>query len=458
MIVVGLSHQSAPIEIRERIAIAPKKVSEALGRVRTIPSVSEAVILSTCNRVEVYASAEPGSNHRDVARQIVALLGEMGGREIVPHLGTKLGTEAVRHLFRVASSLDSLVVGEPQILGQLKDAIRIATEAKALGPELNVTMRSALQVAKRVRTETAIGEGQVSVPSVAVDLAARIFEELSGKTALLVGAGEMAESAAKLLARAGASVLVVNRSPERAENLARSVGGRPAPWDQLEAMLIATDIVISSTSSPVPVITKQMVKGLRRKRRGRSLFFIDIAMPRDVEPAVDELDFVIVYHIDDLSQVVAQTLEGRKSEAERAEALVSTETRAFEERSSQQAMKPLIVALRERTRAALAAELDKSFRGRLKHLSDEDRRALDKMADAAVNKILHAPTKRLKALAASPRSEEIAELICHLFEVDAEVPVSGRSERPVSRDDDSDDAVDDDDAVGEHSGPRIAVR
>lgn len=393
-----------------------------------------------------------------MARKLVELLGEIGGREVVPHLGTKLDGDAVRHLFRVASSLDSLVVGEPQILGQLKDAIRIATEAKSLGSELNATMRSALQVAKRVRTETAIGEGQVSVPSVAVDLAARIFEQLSGKTALLVGAGEMAESAAKLLARAGASVIVVNRSPERAETLARSVGGRPAPWDQLEEMLIVCDIVVTSTASPVPVITKPMVKGLRRKRRGRSLFFIDIAMPRDVEPAVDDLDFVIVYHIDDLSQVVAQSLEGRKTEAERAEALVSAETRAFEDRSSQQAMKPLIVALRERTRAALAAELDKSLRGRLKHLSDDDRQALDKMADAAVNKILHAPTKRLKALAASPRSEEIAELICHLFEVDAEVPVSGRSERPTPPRAEADDAVDDDDEAGEHSGPRIAVR
>ena len=460
MIVVGLSHQTAPIEIRERIAVAPKKVGGALERVLTIPSVSETVILSTCNRLEVYAAPDRGADPRAVARQIVELLGEMGGREIVPHLGTKLGTDAVRHLFRVACSLDSLVVGEPQILGQLKDAIRIATEAKALGPDLNLAMRSALQVAKRVRTETAIGEGQVSVPSVAVDLAARIFEELSGKTALLVGAGEMAESAAKLLARAGASVVVVNRSADRAETLARSVGGRPAPWDQLEAMLVTTDIVVTSTASPVPVITKSMVKGLRRKRRGRNLFLIDIAVPRDVEPAVGDIDFVYLFDIDDLSQVVAQTLEGRKSEAERAEALVVTETRAFEERSSQQAMKPLIVALRERTRAFLAAELDKTLRGRLKHLSDEDRKALDRMADAAVNKILHAPTKRLKELAVSPRSEEIAELICHLFDVD-DVPVSGRFDPttpPGADDGERDDAVDDEDASGEHSGPRIAVR
>ena len=462
MIVVGLSHRSAPIAIRERIAIAPRKVGEALAQVLGINAVTETVILSTCNRVEVYAAPDRGSDHRLVARQIVELLGEMGGREIVPHLGTKLGTDAVRHLFRVASSLDSLVVGEPQILGQLKDAIRSATDAQSLGPELNVAMRSALQVAKRVRTETAIGEGQVSVPSVAVDLARRIFEDLAGKTALLVGAGEMAESAAKLLARAGARLLVVNRSPERADSLARSVGGRPAPLEQLEAMLVDADIVVASTASPVPVITKKMVKGIRRKRRGRNLFFIDIAVPRDVEPAVDDLDFVYLYDIDDLSKVVSQTLEGRQSEAERAEALVLEETRAFEDRRSQQAMKPLIVALRERTRAALAAELDKSLKGRLKHLSDDDRKALDRMADAAVNKILHAPTKRLKALAASPRSDEIADLFCQLFELDAEVPVSGRrGEEPASADEagaGSDDAVDDEDAVGEHSGPRIAVR
>jgi len=455
MIVVGLSHRSAPIAIRERIAITPKKVQDALDQVAAIPSVSETVILSTCNRVEIYAAPDRGADHRATARQIVELLGEMGGREVVPYLASILGTDAVRHLFRVASSLDSLVVGEPQILGQLKDAIRRATEAKTLGPELNFAMRSALQVAKRVRTETAIGEGQVSVPSVAVDLAQRIFEDLSSHTALLVGAGEMAESAAKLLARAGASVLVVNRSPERAEKLARAVGGQPAPWDQLEAMLIAADIVVASTASPVPVITKKMLKGLRRKRRGRNLFIIDIAVPRDVEPAVDDLDNVFLYDIDNLSEAVAQTLEGRKSEAERAEKLVATETRAFEERRSQQAMKPLIVALRERTRSVLAAELGRSFKGRLKHLSDEDRKALDKMADAAVNKILHAPSKRLKQLATSPRSEEIAELLCHLFELDAQMLASLRADEAAKAED---EAVDDEDGVGEHSGPRIAVR
>jgi glutamyl-tRNA reductase len=457
VLVVGLSHRNAPIEVRERIAITPKRVNEALDKVRAVPSIGETVILSTCNRVEVYAVSREDVDERRAAQEITELLGEMGGREVVPHLGSAMGTDAVRHLFRVASSLDSLVVGEPQILGQLKDAIRCAADARTLGPELNVAMRSALQVAKKVRTETAIGEGQVSVPSVAVDLAGRIFEELDGQTALLVGAGEMAESAAKLLAREGASLLVVNRSAERAESLAKTVGGRPAPWDQLEAMLIAADIVVASTASPHPVITKKMLKGLRRKRRGRSLFLIDIAVPRDVESAVNDLDNIYLYDIDDLSHVVAQTLEGRRSEAEKAEALVARETRAFEERRSQQAMKPIIVALRKQVADVLTAELGRSYRNRLKHLSEEDRAALEKMASAAVNKILHAPTKRLKDLATSSRSEEIAELICHLFELEPSVlasipPVSGREASSSTGDDEEDDED------GEHSGPRVAVR
>jgi glutamyl-tRNA reductase len=456
MLVVGLSHQTAPIEIRERLAIPPKEVTTTLQRITALPTVIEAVVLSTCNRVEIYAAPHPDAPARDVSHELSAMLGEIGGREVLPHLGSRLGLEAVRHLFRVASSLDSLVIGEPQILGQLKNAIRHATEARSLGPELNLAMRSALSVAKRVRTETAIGEGQVSVPSIAVDLARHIFEDVAGKTALLVGAGEMAESAAKLLARAGARIHVVNRSLDRAERLAEAVGGSPEPWDRLTDMLISADIVVSSTASPIPVITKKMVKSLRRKRRGRSLFLIDIAVPRDVEPTVNDVENVYLYDIDDLSHVVARTLAERKTEAERAESLVAIETRAFEERRSQQAMKPLIVALRERTRAAIDGELERSCRGRLKHLSESDRAALDKMAEAAVNKILHAPTKRLKQLAASPRSQEIAQLLVELFALDQEAPPNSLRP-PVVATREADDEVADE-APGDRSGPRVAVR
>ncbi|MCA9619169.1 MAG: glutamyl-tRNA reductase [Myxococcales bacterium] len=458
MLVVGLSHRSAPIEVRERIAIQPATVGETLERLMSLPSITEAVVLSTCNRVEIYAAPHPEHGAKEAASQIVRMLSELGGREVVPHLGSANGSDAVRHLFRVASSLDSLVVGEPQILGQLKDAIRFASEAKTIGPHLNDAMRSALQVAKRVRTDTAIGEGQVSVPSVAVDLARQIFEELDGHTAVLVGAGEMAESAAKLLARAGAKIVVVNRSAERAEDLATAVGGRPAPWSDLDQMLVTADIVVASTASREPVITKKQIKGIRRERRGRSLFLIDIAVPRDIEPTVNDLDNVYLYDIDDLSHVVAQTLEGRKQEAERAEQLVAKETQAFEQRQSQLAMKPIIVALRQRTQATLTGELSRSFKGRLKHLTEDDRRALEKMVDAAVNKLLHAPSKQLKQLATSPRSAEMAHLLCQLFELELSAAADGSAEEPgtaLQRALEDDDHGTDDD---QPSGPRIAIR
>jgi glutamyl-tRNA reductase len=353
-----------------------------------------------------------------VVQAITRQLAAHGGPEVVPHLRSFTGLEAVRHLFRVASSLDSLVVGEPQILGQLKEAIRAAAEAKTIGPTLGSAVRSAVQLAKRVRTDTAIGSGQVSVPSVAVDLARQIFEQLAGHVALLVGAGEMAETAARLLAKGGASVWVVNRSEQRAESLAASVGGTPHAWSALEACLVDADIVVSSTSSTTHVITRDLLKRIRRQRRGRSLFLIDIAVPRDVDPAVNELDNVYLYDIDDLSRVVAGSLEDRKAEAERAEDMVEHEARRFEERRSHESVKPVIVALRARAREVLAAEIDKTCRGRLKHLGDAERQALDAMLEAAVNKLMHEPTRRLRELAGAAQADEAAQLVCQLFGLD----------------------------------------
>lgn len=418
MIVLGLSHKTAPIAVRERVAVPKGEVEEVLSTLRSLPGVREAAVLSTCNRMELYAAAHEGHDEAQVERTLLSYVAERGGRDVVPHLSVRRGPEAVHHLFRVASSLDSLVVGEPQILGQLKDAIKKAEASRSLGPELQMAMRGAVKVAKRVRSQTSIGSGQVSVPSVAVDLARQIFDELQGQSALMVGAGEMAESAAKLLARAGSHITVVNRSPARAEKLATVVGGYPRPWDELDTCLIEADIVIASTSAPHPIITKKQLKRLRRKRRGRSLFVIDIALPRDVDPNVDDLDFVYLYDIDDLSHVVAQHLEGRRAEADRAEAIVRRQAALYEERRTQQSMKPVIVALRERAKTTLDKELARSYRKQLKHLSDDDKQALSVMVEAAVNKLLHAPTRNLKQLASSPRSDEAAELVCHLFELE----------------------------------------
>jgi glutamyl-tRNA reductase len=463
VIVIGLSHQTAPIEVRERLAIAPDRLVEMLARIHALEPVSETVVLSTCNRVEIYASAVETRDDEEVLSELTRMLADAGGREVVPHLVSATGDDAVKHVFRVASSLDSLVVGEPQILGQLKTALMAAAEANTLRQgELSATFKGALRAAKRVRSETAVGAGQVSVPSVAVDLARQIFEQLSGHPTLLVGAGEMAESAAKLIARAGAPILVANRSPERAEQLATSVGGQQRPWNELEACLIEADIVVSSTASREPIISYEMLKGIRRKRRGRSLFLIDIAVPRDVDPRVNELDNVYLYDIDDLSHVVARSLEGRVSEAEKAEALVAEEVSRFTQRRAQQVMKPLIVALRERTRGVLMGELDKSCNSKLKHLGDDEREALAKMMDAAVNKLMHQPTQRLKKLSTTPQSGDVAEILAFLFDLDESAIESvPRSNPPGPKTDqdqqggDEGGELEDDNAV---SGERVAVR
>jgi glutamyl-tRNA reductase len=433
-VVVGLSHKTAPIEVRERLAIGRDALPEVLSRLLREPAIGEAMVLSTCNRVEVYAAprrckpdrakldpgAPPGeaTDLEDVATAITTVLESIGGREATSHLTRAQGKAAVRHLFRVAASLDSLVLGEPQILGQLKDAIEMAREAKALGPTLSKATHRAVRVGKRVRTETALGAGQVSVSSVAVDLAQQIFGELANHVVLLVGAGEMAEAASKLLVRAGARLILVNRSPERAAALARELGaGEVRPWGDLSRSLVEADIVISSTSSPGYVITRDLVKTAGKGRRGRSLFFIDIAVPRDIEPSVNKLDNVFLYDIDDLSQIVAESLEGRAAEATRAEAITLEEATGFEAWTLERALTPTIVGLRERTRALLHAELQRSLTGKLKHLSGDDRDALRVMLEAATNKLMHTPTTRLRALATDPRGPELVEAVRELFDL-----------------------------------------
>ncbi len=423
IVVAGLTHKTAPIEVRERLAFGRAAVPEVLARLRAHPAIGEAVVLSTCNRVEVYAAARRRGATEDelseTARAIIAVLEELGGGAVRAHLHSAAGTGAVLHLFRVAASLDSLVVGEPHILGQLKDAIEIAREHRALGAILGNAMHRAVRVGKRVRTETAIGEGQVSVSSVAIDLAREIFDDLSGRTAALIGAGEMAEAASKLLVRAGARLLIVNRSPERAQALAGEVGGEPRPWSDLERSLVEADIVISSTSSPGYVVTPDLLRGVRKARKGRSLFLIDIAVPRDVDPSVNKLDNVFLYNVDDLSQIVHQSLEGRAAEAARAAAITEMEAHGFEAWTQEQALTPAIVALRTRTRAILEGELERSLSGKLRHLPAADREALGVMLDAATNKLLHAPVTRLRAIAGDARADEYVETLRDLFGVDA---------------------------------------
>jgi glutamyl-tRNA reductase len=380
------------------------------------------MIVSTCNRVELVAAGKGlDSDLRQVSEACAAALCKRAP-VVRDHLYRFNAGAAVRHLFRVAASLDSLVLGEPQILGQLKDAYELARQQRSLGPILNRTLPRALRAAKRVRTETSIGSGQVSVPSVAVDLARQIFGELSGRSVMLVGSGDMAETAARQLRGAGARVVVVGRNLERAQEVAQAVEGKARPWSELVTTLSEADVVLSSTSAEGFVIDHDSVAAARKRRRGHSQFLIDLAVPRDIEPRVEKLDGVFLYNIDDLSKVVEGSRETRSREAERAEAIILSEALGYDRWADAELATPTIVALRGRLRSALETELQRSLRGRLRHLPEDDRNALGKMLDASVNRLLHGPTLRLRksALARGSDSltlEQLAAALEELFEL-----------------------------------------
>lgn len=461
IVVVGLSHKTAPIAIRERLAVGRDELPELLARLRANDAVNEAVVLSTCNRVEIFAAPALGDPLEATRSIVLSKLVAMGGEMARQHLHAKDGKDAIKHLFRVASSLDSLVVGEPQILGQLKDAIEAAREAKSLGQTLGKAMLRAVRVGKRVRHETAIGAGQVSVSSVSVDLAQEIFGELRGRKAALVGAGEMAEAAARLLAKAGAKIVVLNRSPARANLLAQDVGGEPRTMADLERTLAEVDIAIASTSSPTHVITTDLIKRVRKARRGKSLFLIDIAVPRDIDPAVHELDGVYLYDVDDLSRIVAESLEGRAVEAVRAEEIVDEETAAFEQWTLERELTPTIAKMFARTRGVLASELERSLAGRLKHLGPAEKDALLAMIGAATNKLLHGPVSRLRELAGDARADMYVEVMQDLFEL-AEVQVSAKEQAEAESVAMAEPRllrkIDDEIPLHESLGPRASVR
>jgi glutamyl-tRNA reductase len=424
IVVVGLSHQNAPIEVRERIALERARLPEFLTQLTSGETVGEVMIISTCNRVEVVAAGRGAQSDLELVAECCRKALEREAPGISQHVQLRVGGEAVRHLFRVASSLDSLVLGEPQILGQVKDAFDLARSAGTVRSILHRSVPRALRTAKRVRSETAIGSGQVSVPSVAVDFTQQIFGELRGRSVLLVGSGDMAESVAKLLRGAGTRLLVLGRSRERVEELARSVDGEPRLWPDLRASLVEADVVITSTSAPGFVIDYELVAAVRKQRRGRAQSFIDLAVPRDVDPRSNELDGVFVYNVDDFSQQVQSTLSQRSREAELAGRIVEEETRGYERWADAEQATPTVVKLRALFRDTLALELSRSFRGRLKHLGPEDREALERMLEAAENRLLHGPTMRLRQAALTREDgglslDDLAQALNEVFDLDA---------------------------------------
>ena len=423
--VVGLSHKSAPIQVREQFALPAERVPAFLSELVGRPEVGEALIVSTCNRVELVAAARAGASLERVAAECRSALAALAPASASGALYQLQAGAAVRHLFGVASSLDSLVLGEPQILGQVKDAYEVARNAGTVGAVLHRTLARAIRTAKLVRSQTAIGSGQVSVPSVAADLARRIFGDLNGRAVMLVGSGDMAETVARALQSSGARLIVIGRNQEKVKALADSVGGEPRALSELAATLPEVDVIITSTSAPGFVIDRETVARARRSRRGESQFYIDLAVPRDVDPAVEGLDGIFLYNIDDFSRVVSETLASRVRESERALQIIDEEAKSYDRWADAEQAKPTIVALRSRLRGALRAELERSLNGRLRHLGEAERAALDTMLEASVNRLSHLPTTRLRKAASSetldsPSFADMNAALEHLFALSEE--------------------------------------
>jgi glutamyl-tRNA reductase len=430
VVVIGLSHKTAPVDVRERFASGSEVLPEILARLTRREELEEAMFLSTCNRVEVLALPKPlatleesvqAASHA-IRESLREHIGASSVEELREYLYERSGEEAVRHVFRVAASLDSMVLGEPQILGQVKDAYDAAIAAGALRSHLARCVSRSFTVAKRIRTETQLGAGTVSISSVAVDLAKRIFGELNDHTVLLVGAGEMAEQAAKSLGQQAKAIRICNRSFERAANLASHFNATAAPLEQLESELVQSDVVVASTSAKNFVVTKDLVKRVMKQRKGKTLFFIDIAVPRNIEPAVHGLDNVYVYNVDDLEHEVAENMKSRQKEVAAATQIVEAELATWTQWARGLNVNPTIVALRAKTKGVLVAELERTLGTRLKHLPEGDRQALMQMVESATNKLLHAPTTRLKAAAGVSDGNDLVRAAQHLFDLPAAPP------------------------------------
>ena len=394
-VVIGLSHKTAPLELRERLAVVPEQVSETLRAMAGLEPVREVALLSTCNRVEVYiASPDPDAAIAAVRRDLAARVGT-GEAEIAPHLYVRVDVEAVHHLFRVASSLDSLVIGEPQILGQVKQAHDAALAVQTVGPVLGACFSGAFRIARRVRRETEIARNPVSVSSVSIEFAKKIFDGFVGRTVLIVGAGKMADLAARSLQGHGAELLVTNRTAERATELAARIGAGTHPFEDLVGALVRADIVIASTGARRPVLTKAVVEAAQKKRRGRLLFLIDIAVPRDVEPECAEIPNVFVADIDDLQKLADEHQHGRRGEAVRAEAMVEQEVARFLEAFRGRKVGPTITALRERVLEVARGEAERVVAA-MPGLGERERRAMLELAEGIAKKLLHHPQVALK--------------------------------------------------------------
>jgi glutamyl-tRNA reductase len=398
LLVIGLNHRTAPVHVRERLAFGDERLDEGNRRLYATEGIDEAAIVSTCNRIEVLvASSDPDR----AVEQVTRFLEEENADpsiSLAPHLYKHRGRDAVRHVFRVASSLDSMVVGEPQILGQLKEAYARAASVGSTGTVLHRCFHKAFSVAKRVRTETGIASRAVSVSSAAVELASKIFDHLQGKTAMLIGAGEMGELAARhLMAHGVGGMIVANRTFDRALELAREFQATPVPFDEFTRYLHMADIVIGCTAANDFILTVGAAQAALREKKGRPIFCIDLGVPRNFDPAINELSNAYLYDVDDLSAVAEENLGERAHEAEKAELIVNREVEVFCRWLSHLAVVPTIVALREKVETIRLGELQKALNA-LGELTTEERKVIETLTSGIVNKILHTPFTRLKGL------------------------------------------------------------
>jgi len=439
LLLLGVSHRTAPVELREQVDFARQGVPAALEALATRPALDEVVVLSTCNRAEIYtACQDPLAAAEDLARFMAEHHG-VDAAALAPHFFRLVDHEAATHLFRVAAGLDSLVVGEPQILGQVKDAYAEAADRKYTGPLLNRLFHASFTVGKRVRSQTGLGEGAVSVSYAAVSLAKKIFGDLAGLHVLILGAGEMAKlTAIHLQAQQVQRIVVASRTLQSAGLLAGRIGGHAVEWRELDAALEASDIVITATGATEPVLPRPRVEAAMKKRRNRPLFLIDIALPRDVDPAADDVEQVFLYNIDDLRAIVDENLARRAAELERAEGIVRAEVDQFAQWLRSRGAVPTVVALRARFEEIRRAELQR-LDGKLAGLPPEAKARVDEITHLIVEKLLLTPTEQLKAADDPSTIVAYADALNSLFSLTAsDVGRKGHGRGPTRPDDEDD--------------------
>ena len=415
LLLVGVSHRTAPIELRERLDFSARGVDRALTALSGTGTHHEATIVSTCNRVELYVGCDEPDAARTGIQQFLSEFHGIAADQLAPHIYVKTGHDAAAHLFRVAAGLDSLVMGEPQILGQVKEAFAVASQMGCTGPLLNKLFHAAFAAGKRVRSETALAQGAVSVSYAAVELARKIFGDLKGRTVLVLGAGEMGKLTAIHMKSQGIGrMIITSRTAAHATALAESIGGTAMPWDALTATLVEADILITATGASTPIISRALISQTMKARRQRPLFIIDIAVPRDVEGAAGDLEQVFLYNIDDLQAVVQENISKRSTEASDAEHIIAQELRRFVAWLNSRSAIPTIVALRQRFESIRQSEL-RRLEPKLASLAPEARARVDEITRLIMEKLLINPTEQLKSAPDADTAAAYSDALTRLF-------------------------------------------